>query len=494
MQTSIYDTSPGNLNFGGGSQDTVIHPAVAVALAALVVLILFRPRKSLLAPLFLFLFLVPSGQQFFLLGVHFYCSRILVLAGGARIMWDRFSHSGNVLAGGFNIVDGVFTTWALYRAMAGSLLFMQSAAVINQVGFLWDALGMYFLLRFLIQDQEDIERIFKVYAVLAFVIAAEMVREHYTNQDLFGAILGGTRATLEVRNGLIRAQGVFQHSLIAGSFGAALFPLFVWLWKGGRAKMLALVGMVSSVTIALTASVSTPILALAGGIAAVIAWPVRSYMRYVKYVVVVALVGLNVVMKARVWFLIARIDLVGGSTSYHRAALIDAFIRHVSDWWLIGTNDNANWGWDMWDTANQYVAEGERGGMLVFICFLALIWLSFRHLSKARNAEGVDRKQQWFYWLLGASLFSTCVAYFGVDYYDQSRFGWYALLAMIIAATSPILSAKPAEEAAVNSELLDPPLARAYRAPAPQSARNLPYERPRPLKSGSSYSRKLEKT
>jgi hypothetical protein len=494
MQTSIYDTSPENFHFGGGSTDSVIHPAVAAALLVVIAILLIGKRKTVLTALFLFLFLVPSGQVFYVGGVHLYCSRILVVVGGLRMLWARFSRSGDVLAGGFNAIDGVFLTWALYRALAGILIFMQTGAVINQIGFLWDALGMYFLLRFLIQDQEDIERIFQVFAVAGAVIAAEMVREHFTNQDLFGAILGGTRATLEVRNGLIRAQGPFQHALIAGSFGAALFPVFVWLWKGHKGRILGVIGMAASVTIAFMARVSTPILALFAGIALIFAWPIRGYLKYLRWGLVVALVGLNLVMKAPVWYLIARIDLVGGSTSFQRAQLIDLFIRHFGDWWLIGTNQNASWGWDMWDTANQYVNEGERGGLVVFICFLALIWVGFRKLTEARMAEGVDRKQQWFLWLLGAALFTHCVAYFGVDYYDQSRFAWYATLAMISAATAPILRATAAAERPADATVPAPELTPAFSRPSRRVTGVAAVERAQPFKTDPTYSRKLGKT
>ena len=94
-------------------------------------------------------------------------------------------------------------------------------------------------------------------------------------------------------------------------------------------------------------------------------------------------------MKAPVWFLIARIDLVGGSSSDHRAELVNMFITRVSDWWLIGA-DSANWGWGMWDTANQYVGEGLAGGMATFVCFLGLIALAFRRVGRARKAVAGD--------------------------------------------------------------------------------------------------------
>ena len=41
-------------------------------------------------------------------------------------------------------------------------------------------------------------------------------------------------------------------------------------------------------------------------------------------------------MKAPVWALIQRIDIVGGSSGWHRYELIDQCIKHFSDWWLMG--------------------------------------------------------------------------------------------------------------------------------------------------------------
>ena len=68
------------------------------------------------------------------------------------------------------------------------------------------------------------------------------------------------------------------------------------------------------------------------------------------------LVGLHLVMHGPVWSIIEHIDLTGSSSSYHRYMLIDNLIRHFRDWWLLGTTDNPNWGFDMWDTSNQYVS------------------------------------------------------------------------------------------------------------------------------------------
>jgi hypothetical protein len=170
------------------------------------------------------------------------------------------------------------------------------------------------------------------------------------------------------------------------------------------------------------------------------------------------LILLQIVMKAPVWFVINHVDLVPGNSSYHRAMLIDVFIRHFWDWWLVGTNDAKNWGWDMWDTSNQFVNEGESGGLATFICFILLISWSFGLLGKARKlveAEG-DRKKEWSLWFLGVALFAHIVGFFGISYFDQTKFMWYSLFAIIIATTVPILGTKTVKEELPDFSLPNP--------------------------------------
>jgi len=258
--------------------------------------------------------------------------------------------------------------------------------------------------------------------------------EKTTQQNIFG-FLGGVRQVPEIRNGRVRAQGVFQHSIIAGCFGATTFPLFLWLWKSGRARLLAVVGSASSIVMVFTSASSTPVGALLGSVFAICLWPIRNNMRVIRWGIALCLVGLQVVMKAPVWYLVSRIDFAGGSTSWDRAFLIDSFVKHIGDWWLIGTHDYVNWGWNMWDQCNQFVSEGETGGLVCFICFIAMFAICFKWIGNARKAVEGNRKKEWFFWLLGATLFAQMLAYVGIDYFDQSTFVWYALLALIPAAT-----------------------------------------------------------
>lgn len=159
-------------------------------------------------------------------------------------------------------------------------------------------------------------------------------------------------------------------------------------------------------------------------------------MRVVRWGLVIGIIVLNFAMHAPVWWVLAHIDLAGGSAGHHRAELVDNFVRHFSEWWLIGTKDYASWGFLMKDISNQYVAEGETGGLISFVCIIAVIALSFRRIGICRKLVQGDRKKEWYFWLLGAALFSHTVAFLGISYFDQTVYAWYALLAMVTAATT----------------------------------------------------------
>ena len=61
-------------------------------------------------------------------------------------------------------------------------------------------------------------------------------------------------------------------------------------------------------------------------------------MRTLRWAMVRVYVLLDLVMNRPAYFLIADIDLMGGSTSWYRAELIHSTIAHIDEWWLIGTD------------------------------------------------------------------------------------------------------------------------------------------------------------
>ncbi|HEX8814381.1 MAG TPA: hypothetical protein VF753_02675, partial [Terriglobales bacterium] len=146
-----------------------------------------------------------------------------------------------------------------------------------------------------------------------------------------------------------------------------------------------------------------------------------------------------------VWSLIAKIDITGGSSSYHRYYLVDNCIRHFSDWWLIGCTNYGDWGFDMWDLCNQFVAAALTGGLITLILYLMIFQRTFRDIGLARKRVQGDKRQEWLFWCLGAALFSNVVAHFGINYmYHLSIYFWILLVCISVSTLEVLRSPKPA--------------------------------------------------
>jgi hypothetical protein len=451
-----------NITFGAGATESTMTPIGLAAMIVAIVLVFALPRKWVIVPLLLFTFLVPLGGQFYVGGLHFFAHRIVILCGCLRLLSKSWSRR-RVLAGGFSEIDKIFLAWALCRATAFVLLYHVGAAVANQLGFLWDTLGGYFLVRYLIRDLDDIRRVAKVLVVIAVIMAGCMVYEHYKLTNVFGLLMGG-QVVPNIRNGNVRCRGVFQQEIIASTFGGTLVPLFLWLWSGSRARIAAVLGLISSVVITVTASSSTGIAAAAIGIGALCLWPLRNYTRGIRWSLVAVILGLAVVMKAPVWFLLSHVDFVGGSAGWDRANLIDQCLRHFGSWWLVGTADNDSWGYFTWDLCNQFVAEAVQGGLATLILFLVLITRSFKSIGAARRIAR-NRSQKWLLWTLGCILCAHLAGFFGISYFDQMQYWWFVTLAMIPAALVTVrASLEPSHTALVSDPIPVTTLAPSARA------------------------------
>jgi hypothetical protein len=423
---------PENYRFGGGASSSLIHPLVALAATLVVILILSRPLRNCIAPVLLAIFLIPKGQVLVLAGVHLNVYRIILLAGLARWFISRRS---SPLTGGFNSIDRVFTMFALSDFVIFSLRLMNPQALIMSTGQLLDALGGYFIFRFLIRDREDVRTAIKALGLVAIIMGISMLNEQRTRVNVFG-LLGGTSPIPETRGGKIRSMAAFLHSIPAGAFGATLVPLLIWLWSDLKLRKVALLGLLGATAMAVTCHSSTVLSCYAAGIFGLCLWPIRKHMRLVRYGLVLTVISLHLIMKGPVWSLLEHIDLTGSSENFHRFALVDTLITHFNEWWLLGTSNNGSWGWEMADTSNEYVYYGVDGGLLTLGLFIALISKCFGRLGIERKAAMGNRNTEWFLWCLGAAMFAHLVVFVGIDYFDQMLFAWLALLAMISTSVS----------------------------------------------------------
>jgi hypothetical protein len=150
-------------------------------------------------------------------------------------------------------------------------------------------------------------------------------------------------------------------------------------------------------------------------------------------------VVVHLVREKPVWHLISRLSALIGGSGNHRYRLIDAFIRHFSEWALVGTDNTAHWGWGLQDTTNQYIAEGIKGGLITFVLFILVLKISFVELKLARRLferlEGPTSLWALVAWGSSVSLAAHCASFVSVAY-----FGRMPQFFVIFVATVPALA------------------------------------------------------
>src|ERR1700692_2636388 len=107
--------------FGGGASASVLHPIMLGATIAATVLILTLPKRRVIAPFLLVIFLGSIGQQIYIGGVHLFVDRILIVAGLIRCFSARRTPTMSRLAGGWNNVDTAYVIWVLCHSCAAIL-------------------------------------------------------------------------------------------------------------------------------------------------------------------------------------------------------------------------------------------------------------------------------------------------------------------------------------------------------------------------------------
>ena len=386
------------------------------------------PRRWVSLPFLMGAVYMPVTQELELGPLHFPITRILITAGFLRVM-----AKGERLAGGMNILDRLMVAWAAWAFV--SSLFHVSSELLTRLGMVYTTLGTYFLFRIFVQDIEDIYNVFKIVCITFVPVAASMLVERTTGKNSF-EIMGAASAAVS-RHGHFRAQGPFAHAILAGTSGAACLPMALLLWRQNR--KFALIGIASSCGVVFASGSSGPVVTVLTILLGMGLWKYRSHLSLFRWAGVGAIIALSLVMKDPVYYLVARIDITGGSTGWHRAALIDAAIKHFSQWCLIGTDYTRDWmpSGVFWnpnhtDITNHYLQMGVWGGMPLMLLYMAIVWIAFVAVGRAlQMSEEEPVERQFLIWTLGAMLFGHATNFLSVSYYDQSCIFISLLLANI---------------------------------------------------------------
>ena len=414
-------------------------------------LLLTLPRRLAVLPILVVTCYMHVSAGFDIGPFNFYGVRVILMLAFLRIL-----AKGEHLPGGANRLDWLMFWWAI-AALVTTIFHDDIWAVfVNRLGLIFMGCGSYFTFRVFCSSQDDVTRICRIMALLLLPIAASMLYEKLTGTNPF-AEFGGVSSASEVRNGTIRAQGAFGHSILAGSAAAAMLPLMGVLWRPHRTTAIA--GIVACLAMVFSSGSTGPIMSTGFAILALLMWPMHEYMKLVRWGAVLGYIGLEIVMNAPAYYILSYIDLTGSSTSWHRAALIEAAVTHWPEWWLAGTDFTRHWMayGVLWngnhvDITNYYIRMGVDGGMPLLLMFLAVLSKGFSYVGQILEMQtGPATKFPFGTWALGASLFAHASTFISVSYFDQCVVLLYLTLALI-SSSSMVQNALSAEVVARASQ------------------------------------------
>lgn len=374
--------------------------------------------------------------------------RFLIAAGIVRLIIRN-----ERVDGGLNGMDTIMIGWAGWGVFS-SAFHQETVAgdpLTFRLGLIYNVLGTYFLFRVLIKDYSDVVRLIKIIGCVLLPVALEMIQEHIVRHNMF-SIFGGVPSVPWIREGELRAQGPFAHPILAGTVGAVCLPFMVGLYRSN--SRCAILGGFACVSMVITSGSSGPFMSLIFGIAALALWRWRHLTKQMRIGFVVSYIVLDLVMKAPAYFLIARMNLFGGSTGWHRARLIEMGIAHINEWWWAGTDYTRHWmptgvSWsaDHTDITNHYLQYGVLGGLPLMGLFIAAVVAGFRYVGQSLDALGdASWDQEFLTWSVGAALMTQVATCISVSYFDQS----YVFLFLNLAVINSLRSAVFLQNTAVN--------------------------------------------
>lgn len=411
-----------------------MNAAGAIFTLVAVLLQLALPRRLAIVPLLLTFAWMTRGQVLDVGSANFTVMRIVICAGFLRVLLR-----GERPAHGVNAVDTWLLIWAAW--LVAVVPFHADGAFVFRIGLIGDYLGGYFLARIFLRSPQDVELSFKLLSVCFVPVAISMVVEKVSGYNPFFA-LGGVHELAEIRNGKIRASGPYAHPILGGTVGAALMAMAMCLWRTHRAS--ALLGLAAGVTMVIACNSSGPILMELFVVLGLLMWNFRQHLSALRWSVVAGLLALAAAMRDPVYFVIAKIDLAGGSTGWHRAQLIRSSIEHLDEWWLTGTDRTRHWmptgivgNTQDADITNHYLQMGVWGGLPLMLIFCIALLMAFRAIGRAaRSTEGHATGARPQCWFIGAALFGYVMSFLSISLFDQSNFGFMLLLAAA-SATQP---------------------------------------------------------
>jgi len=357
------------------------------------------------------------------------CTRIIILLGLLRALRNGwFSLSARESRDRLMLV---FAAIAIGSTLGHTWEYDNPLTV--RVRLVFDVLGAFVYAKAYLPDNQSLVRMASVLAISLVPFVFMMAIERQTGRNPY-VFIGATKTYTLIREGGFRPQGPFGTPILAGTAGASAVPLMILLWRENR--RLGLIGLTAALSIVVLSASSGPIGTTAIGLAAIAGWRFRQYLRPILWSVFAFLFVINFVRERPVWHLMSLIDFVGGSTGWHRAYLIDMAVKHLGEWWFIGTDFTRHWMPyalanvpNHCDITNYYLFLGVMGGLPLLLCLVAVIWKTFSLVFRTiGEIGGAGTPEEFRLWCFGAALLGHAVTFLSISYFDQMSFFFWLLI------------------------------------------------------------------
>ena len=423
----------------------------ACILLVLIVTVFIAPRRWALMGMVTGILYLTQAQRIDVIGFNFYAVRFIELAGFVRVMMRKeFAFSR------LNRIDFILVVLYICTVIVFVLRSNEDQAYV--IGMAVDALLSYFAFRGLIGNVEDFKWFMHAFIILLVPYVALVMIETLTSNNLFSYI-GGVELIKAgdtwFRAGRLRATGSFGHPSLMGTMGGTFLPLYIGLWFTRKERRFASIGIGLCLAIVWASNSGGPATCVMVSILGWSLWKLRARMRWVRRCLACCLVLLAIMMKAPIWYLLARIGNVTGGDGWHRAAFLDVAFQNLDKWWLAGMRalDTANWlpytnyNTGAIDMTNHFLVFGITAGLGPMILMVVLLTQGFKHIGKAlavsRSLNTYDGKElEYLYWGFGVMLLVHLCNWFGITYWDQSNLLWFMHLAVISSLTEKILKSE----------------------------------------------------
>lgn len=369
-------------------------------------------------------------------------ARLLVFVGliraiiGGHFIWTTKCR--------LDILFLIFSFFALLSSIGHTPDEWTPAPFAARTGFVINIFGTYLYGRAYLPDFTSFSRYALLLPLVVIPLAIGLSIEKRTQRNVY-SIVGAARSEALMREDKVRAQGPFRHPILAGCAGATALPFAFLSWRRRR-RGLAIIGSTACIGTVIACASSGPLAAVAVTLASMAMWQWRMHIRKVLWGFAGFGLLYTIVAGRGPWYLMASIDLVGGSTGWHRAKLIDQSFVHLNEWWAWGTDYTRHWmsSGMRWnpnhaDITNYFIHLGIVGGLALALCLFGFLIISFRMLErKMIELRQTGNPDEFTLWCAGASLATHAISFVSISYFDQMYIFFYLLLGAIPGLVSSV--------------------------------------------------------